>query len=76
MITGTRITDDALRTLAMLPRLERLELHHHRITDAGLAHLAASKGLRHLAVSGAPGPTPTAIRALTRAIPGLRVHVG
>jgi hypothetical protein len=42
------VTDDGLKNLPALPRLELLNLSQTRVTDAGLAHLARHTGLRHL----------------------------
>src|SRR4051794_10732437 len=55
----TRLTDDGLRNLASLRRLEKLALDRTRVTDAGLEHLEGlgqlhSLYLRETAVRG-PG---------------------
>ena len=46
------LTDDDLRWLAKLPRLESLELHGRNLTDAGIRHLAASPQLTSLSLAG------------------------
>jgi hypothetical protein len=48
-LSGNRLTDAALSTLAALPQLQSLNLYGNEgITDAGLETLAASPSLRKL----------------------------
>ena len=50
-IVDASITDDGLKAVADLDRLERLSLRDLRITDRGLVHLAKLDRLRSLVVS-------------------------
>ena len=50
-LLDTRVTDAALRLVALLPALQRLVLERTRITDAGLAELGALRELRRLTLS-------------------------
>jgi hypothetical protein len=45
---GKPFRDDDLARLQALPRLRAVSLYETKVTDAGLAHLAALKGLRTL----------------------------
>jgi hypothetical protein len=47
-LRGAWVTDSELSELAALPKLERLDLSHTRITDEGLLHLKAAKQMREL----------------------------
>jgi hypothetical protein len=44
----TRITDEALSTVANMPRLVKLDLRQTNVTDEGLKHLAGLQNLRSL----------------------------
>jgi len=48
------VTNDDLATLAGLPRLKRLELYGHRLTDEGIAQLSAAHQIEYLSVHGPP----------------------
>ncbi len=49
---GTQITDESLRVLATLPRLERIEIDNClRVTDEGLAALVRKPNLKRLGVA-------------------------
>jgi len=47
-LRGTWVTDTELLDVARLPKLERLDLSHTRITDEGLLHLKPAKQIRDL----------------------------
>jgi hypothetical protein len=47
-LSGTRVTDAGLATLARLPNLTRLSLGNTAVSDAGLRHLAALVRLEYL----------------------------
>jgi Leucine-rich repeat (LRR) protein len=47
-LRGTWVTDTELLDVAQLPKLERLDLSHTRITDEGLLHLKPAKEIRDL----------------------------
>jgi hypothetical protein len=58
----TQITDRSLEILGQLPSLERIELWQcARVTDAGVAHLAALPCLREITLGGLPGVTRDAL---------------
>src|SRR5271155_3997719 len=47
-LRGTWVTDTELLDIARLPKLERLDLSHTRITDEGLLHLKPARQIRDL----------------------------
>jgi hypothetical protein len=47
-VLGPHITDDGLKELARLPRLETLIIECPQVTDAGLRHLTPLRNLRFL----------------------------
>ena len=47
-LRGTWVTDTELLDVARLPKLERLDLSHTRITDEGLLHLKPARQIRDL----------------------------
>jgi internalin A len=47
-LRGTWVTDTELLDVARLPKLERLDLSHTRITDEGLLHLKSARQIRDL----------------------------
>lgn len=47
-LRGTSVTDTELLDVARLPKLERLDLSHTRITDEGLLYLKRAKQIRDL----------------------------
>jgi len=49
-LRGTWVTDAELLDVAHLPRLERLDLSHTRITDEGLLHLKPATQIRDLSL--------------------------
>lgn len=51
-LTDTHITDSALRHIASLPALTRLQLDHTAISDEGLTALGSLKELRYLNLTG------------------------
>jgi hypothetical protein len=54
----TKITDRSLETLARMPTLERIELHHCQgVTDEGVQSLARLPNLRELAIEGSRNVT-------------------
>jgi hypothetical protein len=62
---GTQITDRSLETLARMPSLEQIHLHHCQgVTDRGVQHLASLPNLRELAVEGSRNVTRAAFAGL------------
>jgi len=60
------ITDDSIRHIAAMTRLEHLDLFgSHQLTDKGVAQLAALKSLRSLSVGGTRGITDDTLRKLS-----------
>jgi hypothetical protein len=51
-LTGTKVTDEQLQSLAALEGLEHLSLRVTQITDAGLKHIAKLKDLHSLDLAG------------------------
>ena len=49
-LRGTWVTDTELLDVARLPKLERLDLSHTRITDEGLLHLKSARQIRDLSI--------------------------
>jgi len=47
-LRGTWVTDTELLDLAQLPKLQRLDLSHTRITDEGVLHLRSAREIRDL----------------------------
>jgi Leucine-rich repeat (LRR) protein len=47
-LSGSWVNDTEMLDLAALPKLERLDLSHTRITDEGLLHLRPAKQIREL----------------------------
>ena len=47
-LRGTWVSDVELIDIASLPKLERLDLSHTRITDEGMLHLKSATGIREL----------------------------
>jgi internalin A len=47
-LRGTWVTDAELLDVARLPKLERLDLSHTRVSDEGLLHLKAAKQIQDL----------------------------
>ncbi len=59
-----------LDVIAGFPKLESLELHQTRVTDAGLVHLRGLKNLRKLSLRHT-AVTPQAVDEWKKAIPTL-----
>lgn len=59
---GPGLSDESLRVLKALPRLESLSLQGHRFTDGGFAHLGEMTGLKSLVADS--GITPITDAAL------------
>jgi hypothetical protein len=45
---GSRVTNDGLKYLRTLPRLEKLVIEHFNVTDEGMKHVGQLRSLRHL----------------------------
>ena len=60
----THVTEDGLRAVAGLPRLRRLGLCGANVTDQGLGHLGAMRGLKELEVFKCPNVTDQGLRHL------------
>ena len=70
-LSGTRVTDAGLETLARMPNLTRLSLGNTTVGDAGLKHLAGLTRLEYLNLYGTR-VSDAGLSAL-RALVGLRV---
>jgi internalin A len=63
-LRGTWVTDAELLDVARLPKLERLDLAHTRITDEGLLHLKPAKQIQDLNLFYAEQVTDRGISAI------------
>lgn len=72
-LQGTRVTDAGIDALSRLSKLNWLCLGS-AITDYGLRRLTSLKSLRDLYLPGT-ATSPAARTALTKAIPGLQIHL-
>jgi internalin A len=63
-LRGTWVTDAELLDVARLPKLERLDLAHTRITDEGLLHLKPAKQIQDLSLFYAEQVTDRGISAI------------
>jgi hypothetical protein len=63
-LRGTWVSDTELLDLARLPKLERLDLSHTRITDEGLLHLKAAPHIKDLNLYYAEQVTDQGITAI------------
>ena len=63
-LRGTWVSDTELLDLARLPKLERLDLSHTRITDEGLLHLKSAKQIKDLNLYYAEQVTDQGIAAI------------
>ncbi len=74
-LAGAKDVDDAgLQNLAGLAEMHALRLTGTSITDAGVAHLKGCEKLTYLAID--EGVSAAAQKALTDALPDLKLHVG
>lgn len=71
------VTDEELKVIAKLPRLERLVFNTSDMTDEGLKHLQAIKSLRELSIIGysKSGISASAVQQLKRRNPALKVNL-
>ncbi len=51
-LSGSKITDESLKTIGQMEKLVRLDLHNTPVSDAGLAHLKKLEHLRYLNLYG------------------------
>src|SRR5882762_9385974 len=63
-LRGTWVSDTELLDLARLPKLERLDLSHTRITDEGLLHLKPARQIKDLNLYYAEQVTDQGITAI------------
>ena len=63
------VTDESLKLVAQMPKLEEFKLGSALVTDEGLQLLAASKSLKKLTLSGMKNITPTGIEQLRNSRP-------
>ena len=61
--------------IAQLPQLEEFRIGSARLTDAGLQHLARSKSLKKVTLSGLKQVTEAGIAKLRLARPELTIEV-
>jgi hypothetical protein len=74
-LNGCQLTDDSLALLAKLPRLNWLEIKdNEQLDDAGLANLAASRGLDHLALTNGQF-SQAARKKLQRSLPRCEIKL-
>ncbi len=71
-LRGTRITDDGLKHLTGLTKLEELDLAETGITDAGLVHLSGLSSLKKLYVRETR-VTQAGVRNLKQALPNVEI---
>jgi serine/threonine protein kinase len=72
-LSGTIVSDDDLKQLRKLTRLQALVLARTGVTDTALMYLAALKGLTQLDLSGTK-TTAEAIAELKKALPKCQIH--
>ena len=73
-LSGTRVTDGGLRTIAALRSVRALSLESDDITDAGLGHLEALKPLEVLLLASRPKVTDAGVARLKKALPRCDIH--
>ncbi len=71
-LTGTRVSDKGLASIARLSRLSGLTLERTKVTDAGMAELKPLENLFMLQIVGTT-VTPSGVAPLKAAIPKLNV---
>ena len=74
-LSGTHITDDGLKHLSGLIKLEYLNLADTGVTDAGLQHLKGLAALKNLDLTGTK-VTAAGVAMLKQAIPNVKVKWG
>jgi hypothetical protein len=72
-LRGTRITDDGLKHLTGLTKLEKLDLVETGITDAGLVHLRGLSSLKKLYLTETR-VTKDGVRNLKQALPNVEIE--
>ena len=73
-LESTRVTDDGLRYVALLPKLERLVLDGANISDRGLVHLHRLRNIESIEILDNTRVTPEAVSMLTEALPGCKIN--
>ncbi len=68
------VTDDGLKHLKNMKKLDFLGLRHNKITNKGLKHLEGLKLLEYLNLDENPKLTQDAVDALQKKIPGCDLH--
>ena len=69
------VTDESMPLVASMPKLEEFRLGSARLTDEGLRHLAKSKSLKKITLSGLKQVTAAGIEELKKVRPELTVEV-
>lgn len=69
------VNDESMRLIAQLPRLEEFRIGSAQVTDEGLWHLARSKSLKKISISGLKKVTDDGIEELKKSRPELIVVV-
>ena len=68
------VTDDGLKYLKNMKKLNFLNFRHNKITNKGLKHLEGLKLLEYLNLDDNPKLTQDAVDALEKKIPGCDLH--
>lgn len=69
------VNDESMRLVAQLSQLEEFRIGNAQVTDEGLRHLARSKSLKKLSISGLKKVTEAGIEKLKESRPELTVEV-
>lgn len=65
-LTGTKVDDNSMASLAKIPTLEAIRLNATEIGDEGLNHLVSLPGLKILQLAGCGRLTPAGLAAIGR----------
>jgi hypothetical protein len=69
------VTNDSMKLVAQMPKLEEFKLGSAQVTDEGLQFLAASKSLKKLTLGGMKNITPAGIEQLQNSRPELTIEM-